>query len=593
MFLNDFYVLDKSNFRILKISNQEIIQTYNSSNSINSICVSQNKVNFYVTNKDSNTISVYDENKQNMLNEIKVGKQPWSICENIDGSIYVSNYKDNTVSRIKNNVVTHTIMVDNGPRDLCCDSNGNIFVSCYLSNTVCKIVDNKVTKSILVGNNPDSIVCDNYDDIYVCCYGSNTVSVIHKSEKISDIQVGSGPSDIIANGYGKLYVANYLSNTVTIISISVQNEKNQYTTESVSVGDGPFSLGMTKDNILYVGCTLDSMIYEISNNSVTEQFSISQNPILYGDCTGYQLYSILKDYNIATDDFLLKDEIKFVDTETINQLYYSNNPLDLSYYCKNNIPDFQTITQLPQNVIDYLNSGISAINMSYMFSNTHNWNSNFGMINLQEFPSLNIDTSKCINMYSMFADLQKITSIDLSNFDTSSCKSFTGMFYNCYALEELDLSNFDFSNMASIWGMFWNCRSLRSINLSSFKMDSSKTSKNCIANLFLGCRSLESIDLSGFETSNLTDVTSLFNGCRSLREVDISNWDTSKIKSFWGMFKNCISLESINGIIDMSSSSDMGEMFINCRNLTGVKIKNPPSNFTGAGLRSDQYTIVS
>ena len=43
----------------------------------------------------------------------------------------------------------------------------------------------------------------------------------------------------------------------------------------------------------------------------------------------------------------------------------------------------------------------------------------------------------------------------------------------------------------------------------------------------------------------------------------------------------------------MKSCSDYGYMFYNCPKLKGVKIKNPPSEFSGAGLYTSQYTIVS
>ena len=49
----------------------------------------------------------------------------------------------------------------------------------------------------------------------------------------------------------------------------------------------------------------------------------------------------------------------------------------------------------------------------------------------------------------------------------------------------------------------------------------------------------------------------------------------------------------------MSKSTDMkfcenyDSMFYGRSNLTGVKIKDPPSGFNGGGLSSSQYTIVS
>ena len=43
---------------------------------------------------------------------------------------------------------------------------------------------------------------------------------------------------------------------------------------------------------------------------------------------------------------------------------------------------------------------------------------------------------------------------------------------------------------------------------------------------------------------------------------------------------------------DMKSCENYDSMFSGRSNLTGVKIKNPPSGFNGGGLSSSQYTIV-
>lgn len=44
---------------------------------------------------------------------------------------------------------------------------------------------------------------------------------------------------------------------------------------------------------------------------------------------------------------------------------------------------------------------------------------------------------------------------------------------------------------------------------------------------------------------------------------------------------------------DMKSCENYDSMFSGRSNLTGVKIKNHPSDFNGGGLSSSQYTIVS
>jgi hypothetical protein len=60
------------------------------------------------------------------------------------------------------------------------------------------------------------------------------------------------------------------------------------------------------------------------------------------------------------------------------------------------------------------------------------------------------------------------------------------------------------------------------------------------------------------------------------------------------MFCDCEKLTTIKGVIDMKSCEDCFNMFKNCSNLSGVKIKNPPSDFEAiSGLSKSQYTVVS
>lgn len=76
-------------------------------------------------------------------------------------------------------------------------------------------------------------------------------------------------------------------------------------------------------------------------------------------------------------------------------------------------------------------------------------------------------------------------------------------------------------------------------------------------------------------------------------ELHISKWNTSNVIDMSYMFYNCGYLGYIDGIIDMQSCTEYTNMFNGCTKLKGVKIKNPPEGFDGAGLNSSQYTIVS
>ena len=108
-----------------------------------------------------------------------------------------------------------------------------------------------------------------------------------------------------------------------------------------------------------------------------------------------------------------------------------------------------------------------------------------------------------------------------------------------------------------------------------------------------GCKKLTSIDTTDWDVTNIKNMKSMFGNCKSLTTLDVSKWNTSKVTNMSNMFYNCSSLRKITGVIDMKSCTSYSDMFAYCSNLSGVKIKNPPSGFNGGGLSSSQYTIVS
>ena len=232
--------------------------------------------------------------------------------------------------------------------------------------------------------------------------------------------------------------------------------------------------------------------------------------------------------------------------------------------------------------------------MSNMFGEC----SNLTSIDLSGF-----DSSNVTNMNNVFTVCSNLTSINLSNFNTSKVTTMANMFSvgelftQHSSLTSLDLSSFDTSKVEYMEWMFSGCYSLTSLDLSSF--DTSKVRN--MSYMFNNCSKLTSLDLSNFNTSNVTDMGGMFYYCYGLTSLDLSNFNTSNVTSMQSMFYECSNLTTIKGIIDMKSCTDYGSikngydnlMFSNCSKLTGVKIKNPPAGFDGAGLSSSQYTIVS
>ena len=240
------------------------------------------------------------------------------------------------------------------------------------------------------------------------------------------------------------------------------------------------------------------------------------------------------------------------------------------YYCDN-------LTRLDLSSFDTSN----VTNMGNMF---------YSCFGLTELDLSSFDTSNVTNMGNMFGYCFSLTSLDLSNFDTSNTTDMHDMFLYCTKLITLNLSNFNTSNVTIMNSMFSYCDILTKLDLSSFDT-SNVTDMN---QMFLSCSNLASLDLSDFDTSKVTDMGNMFDNCFSLTSLDLSNFDTSNVTTMGYMFYGCYNLTTIKGIIDMKSCKYYEEMFVGCSKLTGVKIKNPPSDFESkTGLTSSQYIIVS
>ena len=183
--------------------------------------------------------------------------------------------------------------------------------------------------------------------------------------------------------------------------------------------------------------------------------------------------------------------------------------VDLSYYARSNIPDYATVTEIPQDNLNYLNSGLITSNMRYMF---------YSCKALKTIPKLNIDTSQCTDMSGMFNNCQALTTIDLSNFNTSKVTDMGGMFYYCPALTTIDLSNWDTSNLTNMRNMFYGCLALTTINLSNF--NTSKVTN--MDYMFNNCKSLEHIE-GIIDMKSCNSYRNMFIGCDKLSGVKIKN----------------------------------------------------------------------
>lgn len=188
---------------------------------------------------------------------------------------------------------------------------------------------------------------------------------------------------------------------------------------------------------------------------------------------------------------------------------------------------------------------------SYMFYEGNNLTT----IDLQ-----NINTSKTINMNSMFAICNNLTTLNLSSFDTSKVIDMENMFYKNEKLVTLDISSFNTSEVTTMSNMFSNCTSLTKLDLNNFN-----TSKVTDMNsMFFECRNLATLNISNFNTPQVTDMSYMFCNCSSLRSIYVSEynettgngWTTKNVTNSYNMFTGATKLVGGNGTKFNSSYID-------------------------------------
>lgn len=121
----------------------------------------------------------------------------------------------------------------------------------------------------------------------------------------------------------------------------------------------------------------------------------------------------------------------------------------------NYIPDYQNITEIPEDNQKYLDSSLKVNNMELMFH---------ACVSLTSLDLPNFDTSNVTDTSFMFGNCRSLTSLDLSNFDTSNVTDMNSMFGGCSNLTII-IGSLDMSSCASCSGMFTSCRKLKDVHL--------------------------------------------------------------------------------------------------------------------------------
>jgi len=240
----------------------------------------------YVTNENSNNISVIRTSDNTVIATVPVGSNPYGIATLPSGNfIYVTNQSSNNVSviRTSDNTVIATIPVGTNPAGITALPNCNFVYVANSGNDYVSVIrtsDNTVITTITVGNSPwDLTALPNGNYVYVTNMGSSSISVIRTSDNIvvATIPLGNLPYNITAlpnNDY--VYATTPFCNCVAVIRVS---DNTLYTT--VEVQNSPYGItALPSGDYIYVANSGNDNVSVIatSDNTIVAQIPVHHSP---------------------------------------------------------------------------------------------------------------------------------------------------------------------------------------------------------------------------------------------------------------------------------------------------------------------------
>jgi len=291
------------------------------------------------------------EGKSNYT-KVPVGMTPSGIVYDQDNNdIYVTNLNSNSVSVIdgSNDKVISTILVDEKPNSLIYDKYNKLLYVINSNSDNLFVID--TSKNIVVGkipiNNERNVKFPYYpysitlrssqNFLYVANYLNNSVSVINgSSNKVIDVihqNIGTNPIALVYNYVNDgVYVANSKSDNVSII-----NGATNKVIDIIKVGTFPIALAYDSTNdIIYVIHKGSNELYLINGNknTITSKIKLPSG----GEPLSIAVNPFTKSVFIANNK---SNTIFEIDNNLSN--FYSNNSLKYSTIKLENVPEHLAI----------------------------------------------------------------------------------------------------------------------------------------------------------------------------------------------------------------------------------------------------------
>ena len=330
----------------------------------------------------------------------------------------------------------------------------------------------------------------------------------------------------------------------------------KYAIRKLSIGAFSIAIGLFASNmneLPVIGTHLGPSIVHAAEPEVTN-WQPEGNIIARGeDGVPWELYE---------NGYLLFKPEPGKDTLTNGYWPYHLNSWKNLYYNKIKAIGFTDKVYLPEDA-SYFFKSIKRGDLPDIY--LENEDNNKNLSNLEFIDTSKIDTSKTINMDSLFLGVKNIESLNLNNWDTSKVTSMSGMFYMS-GFKGLNLNNWDTSKVTNMSAMFdyasnltsldvsnWNTSKVTSMsgmfeetgNISNLKINNWNTSSvKYMSNMFANSK-INNIDLSNWDLSNVESIDYMFYGT-NFKTLNLGNWNTSNIRSMQTVFPNVVNLNLKN-----------------------------------------------
>ncbi len=370
---------DSNTVSVIDTSNDTVIATINAGNYPDAVSVNSAGTKVYVANRNSGIISVIDTATNTVTATVSVGSYPIGVVVDPTGTnVYVANRDSNNVSiiNVTTNTVTATIDVE-FPHGIAVNPAGTkVYVARELDSIVSVIdVDtNTVTANISVGSYPVEVaVSPDGTKVYVANQ-EGTVSVIDTETNtvIATVNVGNYPLGVAVSPDGtRVYVTNSGSSTVSVIDTVTNN-----VVATVAVGNYPFGVSVTPDGTkVYVANSYSNTVSVIdtATNNVTNTINVGSEPHSFGKFIGPLQVSPVANFSSNVTEGYAPLSVQFT---------------DLSEYATGWYWDFGDVTNSTEQNPTHTYSTAGNYNVNLIIINSKGKDSKLATINVLEQPLL-------------------------------------------------------------------------------------------------------------------------------------------------------------------------------------------------------------